>query len=408
MLLVVWVVIARDLPDAKMLLEYEPNLPTVVRGADGEIVHRFERERRVELQFRDLPTQLLNAYTSAEDKTFWSHNGIDAGGFIGAVIDYISKIGTGERAVGGSTITQQVAKNILIGDEYSVIRKLREMVLATRIESVLSKEEIITLYLNEIPLGRRSFGVQAASRAYFDKDVGELALHEMAYLAILPKAPETYSRERNYGIALERRNWVLDQMYENGHISAQERDAAKAMPLGIVAQRSERSADAGYFLEEVRRQLIEMFGETAEDSRNSVYAGGLWVRTSLDVELQEAARDALRGALLRYHGNRAWTAPIATLNPGNGDLASQLASSNIGISFRNWRIAVVTDRAGPSARIAFADGKQSVLAETAPGAMKVGDVIAVQPEGNAWRLAPLPEVSGGFVAQDVHTGRVLA
>jgi penicillin-binding protein 1A len=160
-----WILIARDLPDAEMLLEYETNLPSVVRGTDGEIVHRYERERRVELQFKDLPTQLVNAYTSAEDKTFWSHNGIDAGGFVGAVVDYVSKIGSGERAVGGSTITQQVAKNIMIGDEYSVTRKLREMLLATRIEGVLSKEEIITLYLNEIPLGRRSFGVQAAARA---------------------------------------------------------------------------------------------------------------------------------------------------------------------------------------------------------------------------------------------------
>lgn len=404
-----WVLIMRDLPDAEMLLEYETNLPSVVRGADGEIVHRYERERRVALQFKELPTQLVNAYTSAEDKTFWSHNGIDAGGFIGAVFDYITKIGSDERAVGGSTITQQVAKNILLSNEYSITRKLREMVLATRIEGMLSKEEIITLYLNEIPLGRRSFGVQAASRAYFDKDVDDLVLHEMAYLAILPKAPETYSRERNYGVATERRNFVLDQMEENGHITAAQRDAAKAMPLGIVSgQRQERSADAGYFLEEVRRELIERFGETAEDGRNSVYAGGLWVRTSLDVELQEAGRDALRGALLRYHGNRGWTGPVATLDPGNGDLKSQLDSSNLAISYQNWRVAVVTDRAAQSASIGFADGADGRLAGAVPDALKAGDVVAVSPEGNGWRLRAVPEVSGGFVAQDPHTGRVLA
>ncbi len=406
--LIGWTLIARDLPDAETLLDYEPNLPSVVRGADGEIVHRYERERRVELQFGDFPTQLVNAYTSAEDKTFWSHNGIDAGGFVGAVIDYASKIGSGERAVGGSTITQQVAKNILLGDEYSITRKLKEMILATRIEGVLSKEEIITLYLNEIALGRRSFGVQAAARAYFDKDVEDLALHEMAYLAILPKAPETYSRQRNFDEALMRRNIVLDQMEDNGHISVEERDAAKALPLGLVqGQRESRSADAGYFLEEVRRELIARFGEEAEDGRNSVYAGGLWVRTSLDTELQDAARDSLRAALIRYHGNRGWTGPVATINPDNGDLTGQLASSYISINYRDWRIAVVTQRSGPSATIGFANGAQASLSSP-PDALKIGDVIAVGPQGNGWSVRAVPEVSGGFLAEDPNNGRVLA
>ncbi len=404
-----WFFIARDLPDAEMLLQYEPNLPSVVRGTDGEIVHRFERERRVALQFKDLPTQLLNAYTSAEDETFWTHNGIDAGGFVGAVIDYVSKIGSGERAVGGSTITQQVAKNIMIGDEYSVTRKLREMLLATRIEGVLSKQEIITLYLNEIPLGRRSFGVQAASLAYFDKDVADLDLHEMAFLAILPKAPETYSRASNADEALARRNFVLDQMEDNGHITVAERDAAKGLGLGIVTgQRTERSADAGYFLEEVRRQLIDRFGTTAEDGRDSVYAGGLWVRTSLDTELQDAARDALRGALLRYHGTRGWAGPIGTLNAGDGDLTAQLDSSNLSINYDDWRIAVVTDKSATGASIGFADRSVSRLTGTMPDALEVGHVIAVSPSANAWRLRAVPEVSGGFVAEDVHTSRVLA
>lgn len=408
MLAVLWIMVARDLPDAATLHDYEPNLPSVVRGADGEIVHRYERERRVELQFKDLPRQLLNAYTSAEDKTFWSHGGIDAGGFIGAVIDYFTKIGSNERAVGGSTITQQVAKNILLDDEYSITRKLREMVLATRIEASLSKEEIITLYLNEIALGRRSFGVQAAARAYFDKDVGDLALHEMAYLAILPKAPETYSREANFDEALVRRNIVLDQMEDNGHINTAERDAAKALPLGLViGQRQSGSADAGYFLEEVRRELIARFGEEAEDGRNSVYAGGLWVRTSLDTELQDAARDALRNALLRYHGNRGWSGAIAAINPDNGDLKRQLASSNLSISYQDWRVAVVTGISGGNASIGFSDGGDGSLAEV-PDGMKTGDVITVSPQSGGWRLRSVPGVSGGFVAQSPTTGRVFA
>ncbi len=406
--LAAWAVITRDLPDAESLLDYEPNLPSVVRGADGEIVHRYERERRVELQFKDLPTQLVNAYTSAEDETFWSHGGIDAGGFVSAVIDYVSKIGSGERAVGGSTITQQVAKNILVGNEYSVWRKLREMVLATRIEEVLSKEEIITLYLNEIPLGRRSFGVQAASLAYFDKDVEELELHEMAYLAILPKAPETYSRERNFDTARSRRNLVLSQMEDNGHITVEEMEAAQSLDLGIVqGQRESRSADAGYFLEEVRRQLISLYGEEAEDGRNSVYAGGLWVRTSLNVDMQEAAQNALRAALMRYQSPRGWGGPIANINFDEGSWSSQLASSYLSTNYEDWRIGVVTARSGSSATVGFSNGDEAPLSGL-PNALKAGDVIAVSPDGNGWKVRSTPELQGGFLAQDPSTGRVLA
>ena len=404
-----WFWLTRDLPDAETLLDYQPNLPSVVRGIDGEIVHRYERERRVELDYRDFPEQLVNAYVSAEDETFWSHGGVDAGGFVGAVVDYAGKTLTGsdERAVGGSTITQQVAKNILLSNEYSITRKLREMILATRIEGVLEKEEIMTLYLNEIPLGRRSYGVQAASRAYFDKDVDDLELHEMAFLAALAPAPERIGRAASAEEALMRRNRILGSMQDNGYITAEEMERAQAQPLGVVSgQRTERSADAGYFLEEVRRQLIDMYGEQAEDGPNSVYAGGLWVRTSLDTELQDAARDSLRAAMLRYHGNRGWGGAIATINPDNGDLIAQLRSSNISINYDDWRIGVVTARNGANATIGLSNEEQVPVAS--PDGMSVGDVVAVEPAGNGWRLAPLPEVSGGFMAMAPDTGRVLA
>ncbi len=407
-LVVGWVLLARNLPDAEMLVDYEPPLPTVVRGIDGDIVHTYARERRVQLQFKDLPPQLINAYTSAEDKTFWTHGGVDLGGFTGAVIDYVSKLGSDERAVGGSTITQQVAKNILVGNEYSVTRKLKEIILARRIEDVLSKREIITLYLNEIPLGRRSYGVQAAARAYFDKDVGDLALHEMAYLATLPQAPERYSRPQNFDQAIERRNWILAEMADNDHIDEAEMAAAQRQPLGLVAQRGEtRSADAGYFLEEVRRQLIARFGEQAEDGPHSVYAGGLWVRTSLDTELQGAAQTALRQGLLRYHGDRGWTGPIATIDLDDGSWQGQLASSYISINYRDWRVGVVTTRTGSDARIGFADGAEEPLSGL-PDALKAGDVIAASPAAKGWRVRSVPDVSGGLVVQNPNTGRVLA
>ena len=406
LLVLAWASLARNLPEADSLLEYETPLPTVVRGVDGEIVHSYARERRVQLQYVDFPQPLVEAFLSAEDKTFFSHSGVDFTGTLNAVFDYATKYGSGERAVGGSTITQQVAKNLLLGDEYSVTRKLKEMILAQRIEQVLTKQEILELYLNEIPLGRRSFGVQAAARAYFDKDVGDLDLHETAFLAILPKAPERYGRARYEDLAVSRRNFVLDQMVANDFVSAGEAAAAKSQPLGLVQQRSERSADAGYFLEEVRRQLIDKFGETAEDGGNSVYAGGLWVRTSLDTELQDAARDALRAQLLSYHGNRGYTGPIATLNPENGDLHGQLASSNISINYKDWQIGVITT-GGSDARGGMTDGEDYDLSG-APSSVKVGDVIAVEKSGSGYAIRGVPEVSGAFLAESPKTGRVLA
>ncbi|MCB5424610.1 transglycosylase domain-containing protein [Altererythrobacter sp. CC-YST694] len=406
--LLVWLLLARNLPDAKMLLEYEPPLPTMVRGIDGNIVDSYARERRVQLQFRDFPKPLINAYLSAEDKTFWTHGGVDITGFAGAVVDYVSKIGSGQRARGGSTITQQVAKNILVGDEYSITRKLKEMLLARRIEGVLTKQQILELYLNEIPLGRRSFGVQAASRAYFGKDVGDLQLHEAAFLAILPKAPERYGRPQFHDSAIERRNWVLDEMVENGFVSRSEADAAKAQPLGLVTQRPDyTTVDAGYFMEDVRRQLIEKFGEQAEDGPNSVYAGGLWVRTSLDPELQEAGSNALRSGLLRYQSAKGWSGPIATIDMDKGEWRGQLQSSGLAIKYLNWRVGVVTSRSGGSARIGFTDGKEAPLVGL-PDKLKSGDVVAATPEGNGWRIRSVPEISGGFLAEDPNTGRVLA
>lgn len=406
--IVSWALLARGLPDAERLLEYEPPLPTVVRGIDGEIVHSYARERRVQLQYADFPETLIEAYLAAEDKTFFSHGGIDYTGFVGAVFDYVSKLGSGERAKGGSTITQQVAKNILVGDEYSVTRKLKEMILARRIEGVLTKQQILELYLNEIPLGRRSFGVQAAARAYFNKDVGDLQLHEMAFLAILPKAPERYGRRQHAALAIERRNFVIDQMAANDFITSAEAARAKGIPLGIKPSRSMvPSVDAGYFLEDVRRHLIGKFGEAADDGKNSVYAGGLWVRTSLDPALQTAARDALRAGMLRYHGNRGWTGPIATLEVSDGDWQSRLASSYLGINYKDWRVGVVIERSGSSARIGFADADEAPLTNL-PGALKAGDVVAAAAQGSSYAVRTIPEVSGGFVAEQPSTGRVLA
>jgi len=403
---VLWVTVIRSLPSADKLLTYQPPLPTMVRGNDGEIVSSYARERRVELRFVDFPQPLIGAFLSAEDKSFFTHHGIDLTGLGAAVIDYATKYGSGSRARGGSTITQQVAKNLLIGNEYKVSRKLKEMILAMRIESVLTKQQILELYLNEIALGRNSFGVQAAARAYFDKDVGDLKLHEAAFLAILPKAPEEYGRAKFADKAMARRNWVLDQMVKNGYVTRAQADAAQAQPLGLVQRRADNyTSDAGYFLEEVRRQLIAQFGENADDGPNSVYAGGLWVRTSLDTRLQTAAQDSLRAELLRFSAGRGWHGPLATVDPASWQ--GQLIGSNISIRYLDWRIGVVLERSGSAGRIGFADGSTgavSGLYET----IRPGDVVAVAPNGSDWALRIVPEVSGGMVVQDPENGRVLA
>jgi penicillin-binding protein 1A len=406
--LLVWATVARNLPSAESLLTYQPPLPTMVRGVDGQIVYSYARARRVQLRFVDFPKPVINAFLSAEDKTFWTHGGIDYIGFVGAVVDYATKFGSGARARGGSTITQQVAKNILIGNEYSVTRKLKEMIVARRIEGVLNKQQILELYLNEIPLGRQAFGVQAASQAYFGKDVDQLALHEAAFLAILPKAPETYSRARFADRAIERRNWVLDQMEKNSWATPAEVAQAKAQPLGLIPRRVESYDPAvGYYVEEVRRRLIDKYGENADAGPYSVYAGGLWVRTSLDPELQKAAQDSLRAGLLRYAAGKGWHGPIAHLKLGEDDWQSQIISSNLNIHYLDWRIGVVTQRSGQSATIGFPDGATAPLVSL-PDQLQRGDVIAAAPAGNAWAVRIVPEVSGGMLAENPHSGRVLA
>ncbi|PEQ10615.1 penicillin-binding protein [Novosphingobium sp. PC22D] len=406
--LVFWFLITRDLPDEKKLLAYQPPLPTMVRDIDGAIVYSYARERRVQLRFVDFPRPLINAFLSAEDKTFWTHGGVDYTGLLGAVVDYVSKFGSGERAKGGSTITQQVAKNILIGDEYSVTRKLKEMIVSRRIEDVLTKEQILELYLNEIPLGRQSFGVQAAARAYFDKDVGDLDLHQAAFLAILPKAPEKYSRARYADEAIARRNYVLDQMVDNGWATRAEADAAKAQPLGLIPRRGQSyDPGNGYFVEEVRRRLIDRYGETAEDGPQSVYAGGLWVRTSLDREMQSATRDALRAGLLRFHGGRSWTGPIAHIDDMD-TWQSQLISSYKTIDYEDWRVGVVLATGSGTGQIGFSDGDTATLTNI-PDKARVGDFVAAEPIGaDAYAVRTIPEVSGGMVIEQPYSGRILA
>jgi penicillin-binding protein 1A len=415
--LLVWAIFARGLPSAESLLTYQPPLPTNVRGIDGEPIQTFARERRVELDYAEYPRQLIQAYLAAEDRTFFTHGGIDYPGIVGAII---TNLKSGGRPVGASTITQQVAKNLLLTNEISYTRKIKEAFLAGRIEDVLTKEQILELYLNQIFLGRNAYGVQSAARAYFDKDVEDLALHESAYLAILPKAPSNYSPERFPERAVGRRNWVLGEMERNGFITAAQRSQAQAEPLGTVRVPMNTVKNVGgYFMEEVRRQLVQTYGENAEDSPNGVYQGGLWVRTSYDGVKQKAAETALRDALTRYDGGRGWRDPGVSIDMSR-EWRSQLAFAPFGAGYEDWRAAVVIDKTGSSATLGFVDGTTGTLprgnaampkrgtATPAFDHLAPGKVIAVKRDGGTYYLRSIPEISGGMVVQEVATGRVLA
>ena len=417
-----WWAFVRGLPSTDALLTYEPPLPTNVRSIDGTPVYAFARERRVELGYDEFPQPLIQAFISAEDKNFFQHHGIAPLKFVASALQYFQKYGSGERAHGGSTITQQVAKNLLIGGEYSPTRKVREAVLAVRIEQSLSKQQILELYLNQIFLGRNAYGVQSAARAYFGKDVDHLTLPEVAYLATLPRAPSNYDPDRHPDRARGRRAYVLGQMRENGYITAAQEADANAASLGTVARSDARSdsqkAFEGYFMEEVRRELMARYGEADEQGKHGVYTGGLWVRTSLDPAKQKAAEDALRAGLIRYEGG-GWRGRLGAIDAGDG-WRDRLAAQDFRTGYADWRVALVLDKSDGVATLGFSDGSQGNLPAGNAAMPKrgvgghafdflhQGDLIIVAKSGSNWSLRSVPGVSGGFVAENPHTGQVLA
>jgi penicillin-binding protein 1A len=419
----VWIYFATGLPSSQSLLAYQPPLPTNVRGYDGTPVQTFARERRVELSYDEYPPLVVHAFISAEDKTFFTHGGIDYLGLVGAVADFATKSVTGGgRAKGGSTITQQVAKYLLKDSSYNIGRKVREAILAFRLESTLTKQQILELYLNSIFLGRNAYGVQAAARAYFDKDVSELTLPEAAYLAVLPKAPANYDPVRATQKALDRRNYVLREMYKNGYLKEEEWKAAAATPLGTIRYGSSEKfrQQGGYFMEEVRRELIKRFGENAEAGPNSLYAGGLWVRSSMDPKLQDAAAQALREGLARFDGGRGWKDTGLSVDVSK-DWAGALDRAAVGVGFPDWLKAVVLSKDGGEASIGFTNGSRGTLPASAASmpvrgvggrafdSLKPGMVIIVkQTAPGSYQLRSIPQIGGGMLAEEVHTGRVLA
>ena len=410
--------VTKGLPTQADLAAFSPALPSMVRDVNGEIVTSYTRERRIFVPYAELPPRLIHAYLSAEDKSFFEHGGIDWLGIGSAVVTNIESLFGNRRPVGASTITQQVAKS-LVGNEVTLWRKLREAVLARRLEAALTKQQILEIYLNQIFLGRNAYGVEAAAQAYFGKSVDKLDLAQTAYLAILPKAPSTYDPIRRRDRALARRDYVLRQMLANGYITEAERAQAAAQPLDAISNRALPRPRDDYFIEEVRRTLIAQFGEGQADGPNSVYGGGLWVRTSLDPGMQRAAERAMRDGMTRYEAGRPWRGPVAKIDAGPG-WEGRLAATSVARGYPQWAKAVVLAKSGLDSRIGFTDGSTGTMPgrlaarayratnRSAAQVLRAGDVIVVTRTPAGWALRQAPEISGGMVVEEVASGRIRA
>ena len=328
--------LTKDLPDYDMLASYAPPGTTRVHAGTGELIAEYAHERRLYLPIQAVPDLVKQAFISAEDKNFYQHQGLDYFGIIRALSQDVTRIGTGENLIGASTITQQVARNFLLTLDQTWERKITEGILALRIEQAYSKDKILELYLNEIPLGLGSYGIAAASLIYFSKAAHELTLPEIAYLAALPKGPSNYDPFRYPDRAVERRNWVIDRMVENGYATAQDGEAAKKAPLGVKFRNTSPTLFAAdYFAEEVRRELATMYGET------TLYEGGLSVRTSLDPRLQSIGRQSLMHGLVNYDQNQGWRGPVAHIDDLAPDWGPKVADVPPLWDVIEWRLAVV-------------------------------------------------------------------
>ena len=453
----------RDLPEYEQLADYKPPQSSLVYDDDGAVIARFARQRRAFVPIDEIPPMVQSAFISAEDKNFRDHAGIDPVGIAKAMVRNVNTLRNGGRMSGASTITQQVVKNMLLTNERSISRKVREAVLAVQIERELSKDRILEIYLNQIYLGARSYGVGAASKTYFGKDMEFLAPEEAAYLAALPKAPSALHPERNAKAALARRNYVLTEMEENGHLSAEEAEAAKAKPLLTRLNDNEREESydfsSAYMIEEVRGLLLEEFAKQAVDAGNAkpeeaadseLYGGGLNIRTTLDREMQEYASRALREGLFSYSKRGAYKGPLGTTDP-DGDWREALEKNDFPKDFDDWTLGVVLtvrDEKG-TALVGLRNQEKAVTVtfdaikwarrriegsgrgpdpKVISDILERGDIVYLTPGEKAkdgdvqtvsnakladldeivWGLRQLPDANGAVIAMEPDTGRVLA
>jgi penicillin-binding protein 1A len=440
---------AAGLPNVDGLQHYQPRVMSRVYAGDSELIAELATERRLFVPYSAIPDLLKKAFVSAEDQNFWVHRGVDPFAMLRAALTDVHQMGQGRRPVGASTITQQVAKNMLLGNEVSFNRKIREVLLAMRIEGALSKERILELYLNEIYLGNQSYGVAAAAQSYFSKSLDDLTIPEAAFLAALPKGPNNYNPQRFPEAARGRRDWVLDRMADTHAITAEQAAEAKSQPIQTaVFHRPDTVQGADYFAEDVRRALVDRFGP------DKTTQGGLAVRTSLDPVLQAQADRSLRNGLMAYDRSRGgWRGPIAHLDGTAAALRSDWTRVLPQVArppgmLPEWRVAVVLElseneaklgwieRASPGPTVPVSaqlgslllsdvgwahpvkDGHMGPAPRRMADVMQIGDVVMVeaavpaQPtrpgRGDRLTLRQIPQVQGALVSLDPRTGRVFA
>ncbi len=400
---------SNDIPDYKFLKSYKPPVSSKVYSRNGELVADFSKEKRVFVPYNAIPKNVINSFLSAEDKNFFSHPGVDAKGVLRAVINNIANIMASKRLEGASTITQQVAKNFLLTNEVSMNRKIKEAILAFRIERVLTKERILELYLNQIYLGSGAYGVAAASLEYFDKSIRELNYSEAALLAALPKAPSKYNPYKNKDLAKFRRNLVLKNLYENNYITSEWFEKLSNQEIKLKKKQKIYLEDAQYYIEDVRKNVIESL------TYDKVYKQGLNINTPIDLDLQKIATNSLRSGLISYDHRKGWRGALInkTYNSNwHKDLSKYKLEKSI-----NWKLAIVKKLNKFSAIIETNDKDDGVIEykdiawtkKEFSQLLKIGDIIYVkQIKDNEYSLQQLPKINGGIVVMDPYTGRVLA
>ncbi len=400
---------SNDIPDYKFLKNYKPPVSSKVYSGNGELVSDFSKEKRIFIPYSSIPKNVINAFLSAEDKNFFSHPGVDAKGVLRAVINNIRNILTSKRLEGASTITQQVAKNFLLTNEVSINRKIKEAILAFRIERALSKERILELYLNQIYLGSGAYGVAAASLEYFDKSIKELNYIEAAMLAALPKAPSKYNPYRNSDLAKFRRDLVLKNLLENNFINQTQYENFKLQKIQLKKAKKIFLEDAQYYIEDVRKNVIETL------TYEKVYKQGFNINTPINLELQRIATESLRDGLIEYDKRKGWRGPIKNVK-FDKKWSKNLEQYELEKSI-NWKIAIVKKVDKFSVIIETKDKSEGVIKysditwtkKELDELLKVGDIIYVkQTSENNFSLKQIPKINGGIVVMDPFTGRVMA
>ncbi len=396
-----------ELPSYDSIVKYKPNLSSRIYSSDGFLLKSFYTEERIFIPVDRIPQNIINAFVASEDKNFYDHYGIDIFAIFRAFLTNITNMNSNKRVVGASTITQQVVKNLLLNNELSYSRKIKEIILAIRIENILDKGDILELYLNDIYLGYGSYGIGSASLNYFNKSIYDLELHEIAFLAALPKAPNNYNPKTNYFRAIDRRNWVIDRMYANGFIKRENLEY-KNKPLEIYQRFDIEFSDADYFYEEIRKELFRKFG------KEKLYSEGLIIKTALDSNIQKSANHSLIEGLLEYERRQGWDGLIENTTFDNF-FNKKSFYNEINPFFPKWETAIVNKVFHNKLEV-FNLNKIKINIDLdndfnnwlSNEIFTQGDVIYIEKRNNNFVINQEPKVNGAIIVLDPYSGDILA